>query len=38
VLFRSCPIGERSIGHQDPGATSSALIMRALAGAVSQAG
>jgi dihydroxyacetone kinase-like protein len=24
-------LGERSIGHQDPGATSSALIIRALA-------
>jgi dihydroxyacetone kinase-like protein len=35
---RASYLGERSIGHQDPGATSSALIVRALAGAVSQAG
>jgi dihydroxyacetone kinase-like protein len=35
---RASYLGERSIGHQDPGATSSALIVRALASAVSQAG
>ena len=35
---RASYLGERSIGHQDPGATSSALIVRALAHAVSQAG
>jgi dihydroxyacetone kinase-like protein len=35
---RASYLGERSIGHQDPGATSSALIVRALARAVSQAG
>jgi dihydroxyacetone kinase-like protein len=34
---RASYLGERSIGHQDPGATSSALIVRALARAVSQA-
>jgi dihydroxyacetone kinase-like protein len=34
---RASYLGERSIGHQDPGATSSALIVRALASAVSQA-
>ena len=28
---RASYLGERSIGHQDPGATSSALIMAALA-------
>jgi dihydroxyacetone kinase-like protein len=27
---RASYLGERSIGHQDPGATSAALIMRAL--------
>jgi dihydroxyacetone kinase-like protein len=32
---RASYLGERSIGHQDPGATSAALIMRALARAVS---
>lgn len=31
---RASYLGERSIGHQDPGATSSALILRALADAV----
>jgi dihydroxyacetone kinase-like protein len=31
---RASYLGERSIGHQDPGATSAALIMRALAAAV----
>jgi phosphoenolpyruvate---glycerone phosphotransferase subunit DhaL len=31
-------LGERSIGHQDPGATSAALIMRALERAIVQAG
>jgi dihydroxyacetone kinase-like protein len=31
---RASYLGERSIGHQDPGATSTALIMRALAQAV----
>lgn len=30
---RASYLGERSIGHQDPGATSSALLMRALADA-----
>ena len=32
---RASYLGERSIGHQDPGATSAALIMRALERAVS---
>jgi dihydroxyacetone kinase-like protein len=31
---RASYLGERSVGHQDPGATSAALIMRALAAAV----
>ena len=31
---RACYLGERSIGHQDPGATSTALILGALAKAV----
>jgi dihydroxyacetone kinase-like protein len=31
---RAAYLGERSIGHQDPGATSSALILRALADAL----
>ncbi len=31
---RASYLGERSIGHQDPGATSSALLMRALADAL----
>jgi dihydroxyacetone kinase-like protein len=35
---RASYLGERSIGHQDPGATSAALIMRALERAVVQAG
>ena len=33
---RASYLGERSIGHQDPGATSAALIMRALQRAVEQ--
>ena len=33
---RASYLGERSIGHQDPGATSAALIMRALQTAVTQ--
>jgi phosphoenolpyruvate---glycerone phosphotransferase subunit DhaL len=33
---RASYLGERSIGHQDPGATSTALIMRALERAVSR--
>jgi dihydroxyacetone kinase-like protein len=35
---RASYLGERSIGHQDPGATSTALIMRALERAVSREG
>jgi dihydroxyacetone kinase-like protein len=35
---RASYLGERSIGHQDPGATSAALVMRALERAVTQAG
>jgi len=35
---RASYLGERSIGHQDPGATSTALIIRALQRAVSAAG
>jgi phosphoenolpyruvate---glycerone phosphotransferase subunit DhaL len=35
---RASYLGERSIGHQDPGATSSALILRALERAVRKAG
>jgi dihydroxyacetone kinase-like protein len=35
---RASYLGERSIGHQDPGATSAALIIRALQTAVTQAG
>jgi dihydroxyacetone kinase-like protein len=31
---RASYLGERSIGHQDPGATSTALILRALEQAV----
>ena len=31
---RASYLGERSIGHQDPGATSSALLLRTLADAV----
>jgi dihydroxyacetone kinase-like protein len=34
---RASYLGERSIGHQDPGATSVALVMRALERAVDQA-
>jgi dihydroxyacetone kinase-like protein len=34
---RASYLGERSIGHQDPGATSTALIMRALVRAVRRA-
>jgi phosphoenolpyruvate---glycerone phosphotransferase subunit DhaL len=33
---RASYLGERSVGHQDPGATSSALIVRALERAVAQ--
>ena len=33
---RASYLGERSVGHQDPGATSTALIMRALQKAVDQ--
>jgi dihydroxyacetone kinase-like protein len=33
---RASYLGERSIGHQDPGATSAALIVRALQTAVTQ--
>ena len=35
---RASYLGERSIGHQDPGATSAALIMRALQTAATQEG
>ncbi len=35
---RASYLGERSIGHQDPGATSTALLVRALADAVTGAG
>ena len=35
---RASYLGERSIGHQDPGATSTALIVRALGRAVGDAG
>jgi len=35
---RASYLGERSIGHQDPGATSAALIVRALERAIVQAG
>jgi dihydroxyacetone kinase-like protein len=31
---RASYLGERSIGHQDPGATSAALLLRALADVV----
>ena len=34
---RASYLGERSIGHQDPGATSSALLLRTLADAVAAA-
>jgi dihydroxyacetone kinase-like protein len=33
---RASYLGERSVGHQDPGATSTALIMRALQKAVTK--
>jgi dihydroxyacetone kinase-like protein len=33
---RASYLGQRSIGHQDPGATSTALILRALEQAVSR--
>ena len=33
---RASYLGERSVGHQDPGATSTALIMRALVSAVAR--
>ena len=35
---RASYLGERSVGHQDPGATSTALVMRALERAVSEEG
>ena len=35
---RASYLGERSIGHQDPGATSSALLLRALAEAIGGTG
>jgi dihydroxyacetone kinase-like protein len=35
---RASYLGERSVGHQDPGATSTALIVRALGRAVGQPG
>ena len=35
---RASYLGERSIGHQDPGATSTALILGALAQSVSTEG
>ena len=35
---RASYLGERSVGHQDPGATSTALIMRALGRALVDAG
>ena len=35
---RASYLGERSIGHQDPGATSAALVVRALQRAVEQDG
>jgi phosphoenolpyruvate---glycerone phosphotransferase subunit DhaL len=35
---RASYLGERSIGHQDPGATSAALIVAALQRAVQRAG
>jgi dihydroxyacetone kinase-like protein len=33
---RASYLGERSIGHQDPGATSAALVLRALERALSE--
>ena len=35
---RASYLGERSIGHQDPGATSTALIIRALEAAITAEG
>lgn len=35
---RASYLGERSVGHQDPGATSSALLLGALADVAEQAG
>ncbi len=35
---RASYLGERSVGHQDPGATSTALIIRALETAVAAEG
>jgi dihydroxyacetone kinase-like protein len=35
---RASYLGERSVGHQDPGATSTALILRALQRAVTNKG
>jgi dihydroxyacetone kinase-like protein len=35
---RASYLGERSIGHQDPGATSSYLILRALAEVIAASG
>jgi dihydroxyacetone kinase-like protein len=35
---RASYLGERSVGHQDPGATSAALLLRALADATAEAG
>jgi dihydroxyacetone kinase-like protein len=35
---RASYLGERSIGHQDPGATSAAIILTALEQAVAQTG
>jgi dihydroxyacetone kinase-like protein len=34
---RASYLGERSIGHQDPGATSAAILLRALADALDPA-
>ena len=35
---RASYLGERSAGHQDPGATSAAILLRALAGALGDVG
>jgi dihydroxyacetone kinase-like protein len=35
---RASYLGERSIGHQDPGATSAAIILAALARSVGESG
>ncbi|GFN01603.1 hypothetical protein Smic_01590 [Streptomyces microflavus] len=35
---RASYLGERSIGHQDPGATSAALLVEALAGTAQDGG